>query len=147
MSMSTVSRLMAVPTERVWAVLADGWLYPLWVVGATHMREVDAGWPAVGSKLHHSVGAWPAMITDTTDVVAAEPGRTLVLDAHASTFGTARVAIELAERPEGTRVTMTEYAVAGPARLVLAPVQRALLGLRNREALARLDNIATNRKE
>ena len=34
---------------QVYAVLADGWLYPLWVVGATHMRQVDAHWPAVGA--------------------------------------------------------------------------------------------------
>ena len=34
--------------DQVWEVLADGWLYPLWVVGATRMREVDDDWPAVG---------------------------------------------------------------------------------------------------
>ena len=29
------------PPSAVWAVLADGWLYPVWVVGAARMREVD----------------------------------------------------------------------------------------------------------
>ena len=57
----------------MWDVLADGWLYPLWVVGASRMREVDDTWPAVGSKLHHSVGAWPALINDDTEVTDVEP--------------------------------------------------------------------------
>src|SRR6478609_2322189 len=30
---SRVERLITTSTEQVWAVLADGWLYPLWVVG------------------------------------------------------------------------------------------------------------------
>jgi len=32
--------------EQVWDVLGDGWLYPLWVVGASRIRDVDDGWPA-----------------------------------------------------------------------------------------------------
>jgi hypothetical protein len=46
----------ASPAE-IWDVLADGWLYPVWVVGASRMREVEDGWPAEGSRLHHSLGA------------------------------------------------------------------------------------------
>lgn len=65
-------RFKATP-EQVWGVLADGWLYPLWVVGASRMREVDDTWPAVGSKLHHSVGTWPALLDDTTEVVESTP--------------------------------------------------------------------------
>ena len=34
-------RRIGTTPERVWDVLADGWLYPLWVVGASRMREVD----------------------------------------------------------------------------------------------------------
>ena len=48
--------------EQVFAVLQDGWTYPGWVVGATRMREVDEGWPAPGTKLHHSFGVWPLVI-------------------------------------------------------------------------------------
>jgi uncharacterized protein YndB with AHSA1/START domain len=144
--MGTETRLVATPAERVWAVLADGWLYPLWVVGATHMRKVDPGWPAVGARLHHSVGAWPLMIQDTTEVLAVEPGRLLVLCAHASPIGAAHIEIDLTPGPEGTTVTMTEYAASGPARMIPLPVQRALLGPRNREALARLDDLARNRE-
>ena len=67
--MSITKRVMATTPDRVWAVLADGWLYPLWVVGASRMREVDDGWPAVGTRLHHSVGAWPLLIDDDTEVL------------------------------------------------------------------------------
>ena len=39
--MSTTSRTIAATPEQVWSVLADGWLYPLFVVGAARMRDVD----------------------------------------------------------------------------------------------------------
>ena len=34
----TVSRVVQATPEQVWDVLADGWVYPVWVVGATRMR-------------------------------------------------------------------------------------------------------------
>ena len=71
--MSTNSRLMKATPAQVWDVLADGWLYPLWVVGASRMREVDDNWPEPGSRLHHSVGTWPLLIDDTTSVIEARP--------------------------------------------------------------------------
>ena len=40
-------RTMSCPPESVFAVLADGWLYPSWVVGASRMRDVDPAWPTV----------------------------------------------------------------------------------------------------
>ena len=39
-----------------------------WAVGAARIREVDEDWPAVGARIHHSVGAWPVLISDTTVV-------------------------------------------------------------------------------
>ena len=54
--MATNSRVVQAPPEKVWEVLSDGWLYPLWVVGASRMRAVDEHWPALGARLHHSVG-------------------------------------------------------------------------------------------
>ena len=73
--MTEVTRLVDAPPAEVFATLADGWTYPLWVVGAAHMRAVDPAFPAVGSKLHHSVGLWPLLIEDTTEVVEMEPDR------------------------------------------------------------------------
>ena len=46
----TVSRSVAAPAEAVWAVLADGWQYATWVVGASRVRAVDAGWPRAGTR-------------------------------------------------------------------------------------------------
>ena len=57
----------------VFAVLADGWLYPTWVVGASRMRDVDDRWPEPGSRLHHSVGAWPALLDDITESLEWQP--------------------------------------------------------------------------
>ena len=81
-AMISVERIVKTTPQRVWDVLSDGWLYPLWVVGASRMREVDDSWPAVGSKLHHSVGVWPALLDDNTEVTRlraapdARPART-----------------------------------------------------------------------
>ena len=36
--MATNTRTVNAPPEKVWKVLSDGWLYPVWVVGASRMR-------------------------------------------------------------------------------------------------------------
>jgi uncharacterized protein YndB with AHSA1/START domain len=143
---ATVDRLTEAEPARVFAVLADGWSYPLWVVGATHMRSVDAGWPAVGSRLHHSVGVWPLDLEDRTEVLAVQPDRRLELRAHAWPGGTARVVIELIPEGGGTRVRMSESAESGPGRLVPRAVQDLLLWPRNVESLQRLGAVAENRE-
>ncbi|MDT7709005.1 MAG: hypothetical protein QOG20_4612 [Pseudonocardiales bacterium] len=140
--MIEVSRVVHASPQEVFAVLADGWTYPLWVVGATHMREVDPNWPAVGSRLHHSVGTWPLQIHDITEVRAAEPGQLLELHARAWPSGAARVRITLAPSPGGTLVTMGEQAESGPARLIPRPAQAIMLKLRNTESLNRLADVA-----
>jgi uncharacterized protein YndB with AHSA1/START domain len=140
-----VERVVPTSPERVFAVLADGWSYPLWVVGATHMRDVDDGWPAVGSRLHHSVGAWPLMAHDVTEVVAVRPDELIELRAHLWPTGAARIRLTLHPQGAGTRVVMTEHVERGPATLLPHPVQELLLGPRNRESLARLAAIATRR--
>ena len=84
------------PPSAVWAVLADGWLYPVWVVGAARMREVDEHWPAVGARLHHSVGIWPLLIDDNTEVLESEPEQLLRLRTRGWPAGEAEVVIRLA---------------------------------------------------
>src|SRR6187200_339428 len=115
--MASNERRIGTTPERVWDVLADGWLYPLWVVGAARMREVDDTWPAVGSRLHHSVGTWPLLIDDTTEVLEVEEGRRMLLLARAWPAGQAHVDITV--RPDGASsvVTIEEQATAGPAAL------------------------------
>ena len=43
--MSTTTRSVSATPEQVWEVLSDGWLYPLFVVGASRMRDVDEAGP------------------------------------------------------------------------------------------------------
>jgi uncharacterized protein YndB with AHSA1/START domain len=138
---------LTVPTTpgRVFAVLTDGWSYPLWVVGATHMRDVDEDWPAVGSRLHHSVGAWPLQAHDHTEVVAVRPDELLELRAHLWPTGSARIRLTLRPVAAGTHVEMVEFADSGPLALVPRALQARVLAPRNREALARLGAIATRR--
>jgi uncharacterized protein YndB with AHSA1/START domain len=140
-----VDCVIGVGPDKVFAVLADGWLYPLWVVGATHMREVDAHWPAAGARLHHKVGVWPLVLDDITEVEQVEPGRRLVLRAQGGPAGSARIEIELEPVAEGTRVRMTERAISGVGRLVPRPLENAMLRPRNIESLRRLKAIAENR--
>ena len=141
-----VSRLLDADPDRVFAVLSDGWLYPAWVVGAVRMRDVDPEWPSVGSRLHHSVGAWPLLIDDETVVVHCEPGSRLVLQARAWPAGEATVDLRVEPLPNGrSRVTMHEDAGHGPGRLVPGPVRAIAVRVRNREALRRLAFLAEGR--
>jgi hypothetical protein len=78
--MVEVSRIIRTASERVYAVLADGWSYASWVVGAAHIRDVDDTWPSVGARVHHQVGPWPLHIKDQTSVRAVQPGRMLERD-------------------------------------------------------------------
>ena len=131
----------ALPAQ-VWAVLSDGWLYPSWVVGASRMRDVDASWPAPGSELHHSVGLWPLLLDDRTEVLGAEPQKQLRLKAHGWPAGAAEVLIELEPVGSGTEVTIKEDAIAGPATLIPPPVRQLGVIPRNRETLRRLAFLA-----
>ena len=130
--------------ERVFEVLADGWLYPGWVVGASRMRRVDAAWPAPGSGLHHSVGVWPALINDSTTVLEWDAPRHALFRARGWPIGEAHVAVDVRERGggNGCLVRITEDAVAGPARLVPALLANAVLQARNAETLRRLAYLA-----
>jgi len=130
----------------VWEVLADGWLFPLWVVGATRMREVDDSWPEPGSQLHHSVGTWPLTIDDVTKVVDSTPGARLELEAHAWPAGRADVTILLHPQGVETEVVIEEQAVAGPGALVPRVAQDPLLNWRNVETLRRLAFLAERRQ-
>jgi uncharacterized protein YndB with AHSA1/START domain len=143
--MSTRSRTIKATPERVWSVLADGWLYPLFVVGASRMRDVDDGWPAVGTRLHHSVGTWPLLIDDTTEVLEIEPDRRLVLLARGWPAGEAHVEFVLEQTGDETLVTIHEDATAGPGLLMPKPLRDVQLNLRNEETLQRLAYVVEGR--
>jgi len=142
-----VTRTIPVTADRVFAVLADGWVYAGWVVGATHVRNVDGSWPAVGARIHHSLGPWPFVVHDVTTVVDAEKDRRLELDAGIWPMGTARVRLALTPLGNQTEVRMAERAVSGPLARVPRSAQAMVLRPRNREALRRLSDIAVNREQ
>ena len=143
--MSVNRRTIAATPAHVWDVLSDGWLYPLFVVGASRMRDVDETWPAVGSRLHHSVGVWPALIDDTTEVLAVEPGSMLRLRARGWPAGEAEVVIRLEANGADTEVSIAEDAVSGPGKLVPKPLRDVQLAWRNVETLRRLAFVAEGR--
>jgi hypothetical protein len=128
--------------EEVFAVLANGWLYPSWVVGASRIRSVDKAWPAGGSAIHHSVGVWPALIDDSTSVLEWDPPRHALLKARGWPIGEAQVAIDVKPRSKGCVVRITEDATAGPGRFVPSILRDAAIGARNTETLRRLAYLA-----
>lgn len=145
--MSVNVREMSCSPEDVFAVLADGWVFPTWVVGASRMRDVDAAWPAVGSKLHHSFGVWPAVIDDETTVLEWDPPRRMVIQPAGWPLGEARVTVEVKPRGPGIVVRITEKAVKGPGALIPPALLDVGLHIRNIETLRRLAYIAEGRAQ
>ena len=139
------TRLVHATPEQVWEVLSDGWLYPVWVVGASRMREVDDTWPETGSTLHHSVGLWPALLDDTTEVIECVPHHSLTLRARAWPAGEAHVHLRLEPVGAETNVAIEEKPASGPATLIPPVVTGPGLKWRNTETLRRLAFIAEGR--
>jgi hypothetical protein len=141
----TTKRTVHASPAEIWDVLADGWLYPVWVVGASRMREVEGGWPVQGSRLHHSLGAWPALINDDTEVVESRPHSLLSLRGRGWPLGEVAIVIRLRPAGADTEVVIEEDVVAGPGHLVAKPVRALALRWRNMETLRRLAYIAERR--
>lgn len=140
--MSVVERRTPATPNEVWSVLADGWTFGSWVVGASRVRAVDNAWPAQGSRVYHSVGTWPAVLDDDTSVEAVEPERRIVMTARTRPVGEARVEITLHPEGEGTLIRMTEDFVRGPATVVPKPARQLAIRQRNSETLHRLALLA-----
>lgn len=141
MRMAVNSRRMSVPRSDVWSSLSDGHVYSDWVVGTSHIRTVDPHWPAPGARLYYSIGRGRLRYDGHTEVLAADPGRRLELEAHAWPLGTMRIELRLIDDGDGTCVVMVER----PARGAWAPLHNRagdlLLSLRNKEALRRLERL------
>lgn len=142
-----VHHTSASPAE-VWAVLSDGWLYALWVVGTARIRAVDARWPAVGTKVHHSVGVWPLLLNDETTVLEVDIGSRIVLQPKGWPAGEACVEVTLErderQRPGGTTI-IVEDAVNGPGAVAPKALRQRVMAARNVEALRRLAAVAEDR--
>lgn len=132
--------------EQVWATLADGWLYAAWVVGTSKIREVDDGFPAVGTKIHHAFGLWPLLLQDETEVLVCEPERHLVLQARGRPMGEATTAIDLVPSGGGTALRLAETPTKGPGAWVNNPLAEAVLRHRLTECLTRLAPLVEGRR-
>lgn len=145
--MAVVERHIAASPQDVFAVLANGWYYSGWVVGTSHMRAVEASWPAAGSRLFHASGIWPATLRDETQVEVVSPPDLLVMTARGRPFGQARIELTLTSSDAGTLARLSEAPVSGPGRWIHNPLTERLLIRRNMESLARLAAIAEQRTQ
>lgn len=117
--------------------------YSDWVVGTSHIRRVDAGFPAKGTSLHYAVGMGPVRHEGNTEVIDAADGRRLVLEAHAWPAGSMRIEIDLSDATaDGCRVRIDERPCRGLAAVLHNPVQDLVLRARNVESLRRLERLA-----
>lgn len=145
--MVSLSRVVHAPASAVLDVLADGWTYASWVVGTSRIRAVDEAFPAPGSRIHHSVGAWPFLLDDETVVREWDPDRGIEMQARGWPLGEARVRVTVVPSPSGAECTvrLDEDASRGPGRFVPKPVRSAALTPRNTETLRRLAFAAEGR--
>ena len=135
---------IAASPERVWEVLSDPQAYREWVLGAKEIRGADERFPETGSELHHTVGAGPLTIKDSTTVVRSERPSVLQLHAKLGPLGTATVTLRLEGEDGRTRVVMYERGSRGALQF-LQPVNEALLRGRNLISLEKLRDAVERR--
>jgi uncharacterized protein YndB with AHSA1/START domain len=138
---------MPVASEVVWDVLADPASYQYWVVGSKAIRDADPGFPAPGTKFHHTIGVGPLTVRDHTEILEAERPRRIRMRAKGRPVGTATVTLEMTSESGGTQVRMTENPDGPFAILALNPLLHVLTKLRNEESLMRLEELALRRSE
>lgn len=138
--------LIEASVEDVFAILTNGWSYAAWVVGASRIRDVDPPWPEPGGRIHHSVGAWPFLLDDTTKVLEYEPLQRLRLQLRVWPAGYGEVEFRATKTSDGCcRLVMTERATSGPIALLPERLADLMLHPRNAEALRRLKLLAEKR--
>lgn len=145
--MSRNAVVVDAPPHDVFAVLLDPWAYDDWVVGAKRIRAVDDSWPAPGSRFHHSVGAGPTHIDDSTKILEVEPDEHLTLEVRFRPIGVGVVKATLAPLDHGVRtcLVLEEVASGGPARALQSRALDAVTHLRNALSLWRLRRLVLQR--
>lgn len=130
------------PPAEVFAVLAEPTTYPDWLVGAKQIRDVDDRFPEAATEFHHTVGAGPVSVDDSTEVLEVHEPERLVLRVHA---GPLHGVVELLvlPSPKGTEVRFRERPI-GPLALT-TPALRPTLQGRNAESLRRLRELVEER--
>lgn len=133
--------------EDVFGVLVDARAYGSWVVGAKRVRAVDGTWPSPGSRFHHTVGAGPAKLDDSSKILEIEENRHLTLEVRFRPLGVGVVDFELdpVRRGRATLLTMDERPERGPVRSVWGTMLDRFTAARNAVALWRLRAIVERR--
>lgn len=144
--MAETSTIIEATPEEVFEVLLDAYSYEDWVVGCQDIRAVDRNWPDPGARFHHRVGVGPVNTEDTTAIVSVDAPRQLVLEARARPAGVARVSFTVDPAEEGTKVTIVEYPVDGPADAANNSVFDEMMRGRNIETLRRLKEVVEKRR-
>ncbi|MEU9581532.1 SRPBCC family protein [Streptomyces chilikensis] len=134
-------RLIKATPEQVWGILSDGERYADWVVGTTRSRPVRGDWPEVGAALEYEVRIGPLKLRNETVVRRCLPGRELELEAKAGPLGTARIALELRSWGDDTLVVVDEHPLQGAGGKIHNVGVEALIQLRHREMLRRLEQV------
>ena len=143
--MATNRRFMPVPPEAVWAALSDPSGYAYWVVGSKVIRDAESGFPAPGTKFHHTIGFGPLTLDDHTEVLEAERPGLLKLRAKGRPLGTASVTLRMTPEDGGTTVEMVERPDGAFAFLNANPLLHVFTKVRNAESLMRLEELALRR--
>jgi hypothetical protein len=130
--------------EEVFAVLCDRTRYGDWVVGTERTMRGEGRWPEPGSELRYRVAGLG--LSDRTVVLEADEPRRLRLKTRAWFAPDVDIDIELeAEGGDWTRVRLDERPAHPLVDKLMGPLGHYLLGLRNAEALRRLQRIAEDR--
>lgn len=122
----------AAPPDVIYRVLCAPLNYQYFVVGTRAIRRFDANWPEPGSTFDHSLGFLVTVIRDHTRSLAVEDGRSITMRTYMRPLAVNDVVFEVDPDGGGTRLTLTETAVEGPAaRPPLHQAAEVLFWLRN----------------
>jgi len=136
-----VCRELDIPADAAFDAIADPATYPRWLIGAQTIRDVDATWPAVGSRFHHRVGVGPLAVPDHSEVIAIDPGRMLRLEVKARPFIAAVVTFHVIGGDRTCVVTMQEEPARRAIGNLVRPVMDPVVHVRNHRSLRRLDTL------
>jgi hypothetical protein len=114
-------------------------------VGSKAIRDAEPGFPAPGTKFHHTIGFGPLTLRDHTEVLDAARPSLLRLRAKGRPVGTATVEMRMTPEDGGTCVEMIETPDGPFALLALSPLLHVMTKLRNAESLMRLEDLALRR--
>jgi hypothetical protein len=145
--LSTVRIDLPVPVERAFLLLEDPRSLRTLVPGARRIRRFDPAWPAPGTLVHHTVGVFPLLVRDTTEVLACERDHRLLLEARLQMLGTFLIDMRLEPDGSASRLVIEETVIRGPfGHGLLRPGIEVLIMLRNLELGRRFRRLLEQRE-